>query len=100
MMERWTEGPLIVSDCMDGFVREGEGAVDREKQQGRKETVWPIDPIKLRPSLLCGHASRISVSRLGLILVSLAGHLLLRKSKFVHLLLCCQLQRKRHKIVV
>lgn len=61
--------------------RETEG-----KQEGREDTVWPIDPIVLRPSLLCGHAGRISVSRSGLILVSLAGHLLLKMSKFVHLL--------------
>lgn len=85
---------------MDGFVREREEAIDREKQQGRENTVWNIDPIKLHPSLLCGHSNRISLSRLGLILVSLAGHWLLRMSKLVHLLSCCRLQRKMHKIVV
>lgn len=71
----------------------------REKEREREDTVRPLDPLRLRPSLLCGLAGRISVSTLWLILVSLAVHLLLNISKLIHLLEdgC---RGKRHKTVM
>lgn len=81
---------LSHGDCMNGSASERDGAAHRLK---RENTVWPIDPISLRPCLLCGLAGRISVPRLRLILVSLAGHLLLSISKLIHLLERCQMQR-------
>lgn len=81
---------------MNGSASERDGAAHRLK---REDTVWPIDPISLRPCLLCGLAGRISVPRLRLILVSLAGHLLLSISKLIHLSERCQMQRGK-KIVM
>lgn len=73
-------------------LRDQEG----EKQERGGDTPWLIDPIKL-PSRLCGHGGGVSDSRLGLILVSQGGRILLRMPKLVHL--CCRLQRKRHETV-
>ena len=99
-MERWSEGPLIVS-AWRGFVSEREGTLDRDAQEGGEDTVGPIDPITLRSSLLCGRGCRISVSRLELTLVSPAGHLLWEMSEEEHLSSSCQLQGdKKHQIAL
>lgn len=101
----WVRDGLKASHCLwviawTALWEKPKELVDREKQEAREDTAWPVDLIRLRPSLLCGHAGRISMSNLGLILVSLERLSLLRISTFVHLLSFCWLQRKRHKTVV
>lgn len=100
MMERWTTTDLS-SHCLWVTARMDLRAKEKGQQTARnRREGWPIDLIKLHPYLLCGHGGRISVSRLGLILVTQAGHLLQKMSKVVNLLRRCRLQRKRHKIIV
>ena len=86
---------------MDGLCEKGKELVDREKREGkrgysmacRSDQVTPFPPLRV-------HAGRISESGLRLILVGLAGHLLLRMSKFAHRLSSCWLRSQRHKTVV
>ena len=101
MMERWTEGPLIVYVIawMDLWEKEmGQETGTRGEKRGY--SIANRSDEMLHPSFPCGRGDRISMSRLGLILVCLAGHLLLRTSKLVCILLCRRLQRKKRKIVV